>query len=82
MNVLRIGTRGSALALAQVDLTEAALARVLPDLRAERRFSSRVAIRSSTSICSRAARREGRGCSRASLRMRSWMAGLMSQFTA
>ena len=36
MNVLRIGTRGSALALAQVDLTEAALARVLPDLRAER----------------------------------------------
>jgi len=36
MNVLRIGTRGSALALAQVDLTEAALARVLPDVRAER----------------------------------------------
>ena len=36
MNVLRIGTRGSALALAQVDLTEAALARVLPELRTER----------------------------------------------
>lgn len=36
MNVLRIGTRGSALALAQVDLTEAALARTLPELRTER----------------------------------------------
>jgi len=36
VNVLRIGTRGSALALAQVDLTEAALARVLPGLRTER----------------------------------------------
>ena len=36
MNELRIGTRGSALALAQVDLTEAALAKVLPDLRTER----------------------------------------------
>ena len=36
MNVLRIGTRGSALALAQVDLTEAALARELPELRTER----------------------------------------------
>ena len=36
MNTLRIGTRGSALALAQVDLTEAALARVLPELRTER----------------------------------------------
>lgn len=36
MNVLRIGTRGSALALAQVDLTEAALAGELPDLRTER----------------------------------------------
>ncbi len=36
MKVLRIGTRGSALALAQVDLTEAALARELPELRTER----------------------------------------------
>ncbi len=36
MNTLRIGTRGSALALAQVDLTEAALARELPELRTER----------------------------------------------
>ena len=36
MNCLRIGTRGSALALAQVDLTEAALARELPELRTER----------------------------------------------
>ena len=36
MNVLRIGTRGSALALAQVDLTEAALALELPELRTER----------------------------------------------
>ena len=36
MNRLRIGTRGSALALAQVDLTEAALARELPELRTER----------------------------------------------
>ena len=36
MNVLRIGTRGSALALAQVDLTEAALARELPELHTER----------------------------------------------
>ncbi len=36
MNVLRIGTRGSALALAQVDLTEAALVRELPELRTER----------------------------------------------
>lgn len=36
MNVLRIGTRGSALALAQVDLTEAALAVELPELRTER----------------------------------------------
>ena len=36
MNTLRIGTRGSALALAQVDLTEAALARVLPALKTER----------------------------------------------
>lgn len=36
MTSLRIGTRGSALALAQVDLTEAALARVLPELRTER----------------------------------------------
>lgn len=36
MTVLRIGTRGSVLALAQVDLTEAALARALPELRTER----------------------------------------------
>ena len=36
MNLLRIGTRGSALALAQVDLTEAALASALPELRTER----------------------------------------------
>ncbi len=36
MNILKIGTRGSALALAQVDLTEAALARVLPELKTER----------------------------------------------
>ena len=36
MNILKIGTRGSALALAQVDLTEAALARALPELRTER----------------------------------------------
>ncbi len=36
MTTLRIGTRGSALALAQVDLTEAALARVLPELKTER----------------------------------------------
>ena len=36
MNILKIGTRGSALALAQVDLTEAALARVLPELGTER----------------------------------------------
>lgn len=36
MNILKIGTRGSALALAQVDLTEAALARELPELRTER----------------------------------------------
>ena len=36
MNLLKIGTRGSALALAQVDLTEVALARVLPELRSER----------------------------------------------
>ena len=36
MNILKIGTRGSALALAQVYLTEAALARVLPELRTER----------------------------------------------
>lgn len=36
MKTLRIGTRGSALALAQVDLTEAALARVLPELKTER----------------------------------------------
>ena len=36
MNILKIGTRGSALALAQVDLTEAALARVLPELQTER----------------------------------------------
>ena len=36
MKVLRIGTRGSALALAQVDLTEAAFAQELPGLRTER----------------------------------------------
>ena len=36
MNVLRIGTRGSALALAQVDLTEAALAGELPELQTKR----------------------------------------------
>lgn len=36
MKVLRIGTRGSALALAQVDLTEAALGKELPDLQTER----------------------------------------------
>jgi len=36
VNVLRIGTRGSALALAQVDITEAALARELPSLRTKR----------------------------------------------
>jgi hydroxymethylbilane synthase len=36
MNVLRIGTRGSALALAQVDLTEAALRIACPGLRTER----------------------------------------------
>jgi hydroxymethylbilane synthase len=34
---LILGTRGSALALAQVDLTEAALARALPALKTERR---------------------------------------------
>ncbi len=36
MKTLRIGTRGSALALAQVDLTEAAFARMLPALKIER----------------------------------------------
>jgi hydroxymethylbilane synthase len=36
VTVLRIGTRGSALALAQVDLTEAALGKELPELRTER----------------------------------------------
>lgn len=36
MNALVLGTRGSALALAQVDLTEAALARVLPELKTRR----------------------------------------------
>jgi len=36
VKVLRIGTRGSALALAQVDLTEAAIGKVLPELRTER----------------------------------------------
>ncbi|MEO6788106.1 MAG: hydroxymethylbilane synthase, partial [Chthoniobacteraceae bacterium] len=36
MTLLRIGTRGSALALAQVDLTEAALRTACPELRTER----------------------------------------------
>ena len=36
MNILKIGTRGSALALAQVDLTEAALRVACPELRTER----------------------------------------------
>lgn len=35
---LVVGTRGSALALAQADLTEAALARAFPDLKTERRI--------------------------------------------
>ncbi len=38
MSPLILGTRGSALALAQADLTEAALARVHPDLPTERRI--------------------------------------------
>lgn len=38
MKHLVIGTRGSALALAQVDLTEAALAKVLPELSTERQI--------------------------------------------
>lgn len=36
MNIFRLGTRGSALALAQAELTEAALSRAFPDLRTER----------------------------------------------
>jgi len=36
MTSLKLGTRGSALALAQVDLTEAALRRALPHLKTER----------------------------------------------
>lgn len=37
MNVFRLGTRGSALALAQAELTERALASVLPELSTERK---------------------------------------------
>jgi hydroxymethylbilane synthase len=37
MNLFRIGTRGSALALAQAELTERALALAFPDLHVERR---------------------------------------------
>jgi len=38
MTSLKLGTRGSALALAQVDLTEAALRKALPNLKTERQI--------------------------------------------